>query len=148
MNRRRGIGSLEILLLAIFVVMMGSTLVMVWQFSRISVPSAQPGKDLVTTYEHVVNLMANDARRATAMIAGREILRLESDAGDIEWSFSGGNLRRAAGSAAPETVVSGIREGGFTTASPTPDLFSIWVVPADVAAMPLFTSFALRGNGL
>ncbi|HOT27421.1 MAG TPA: hypothetical protein PLU72_04460 [Candidatus Ozemobacteraceae bacterium] len=148
MNMRRGIGSLEIFLLAIFMVMMGSTLVMVWQFSRISVPNAQPGKDLVTAYEHAVDLLANDARRARAMIAGRELLRLESDAESIEWSFSGGNLRRAAGSAAPETVVSGIREGGFTTATPTPGLFSIWMVPADVSAMPLFTSFALRGNGL
>ncbi|OQA06159.1 MAG: hypothetical protein BWY66_02024 [bacterium ADurb.Bin374] len=148
MNMRRGIGSLEILLLAIFVVMMGSTLVMVWQFSRISVPNAQQEKDLITTYEHTVNLMANDARKARSMIAGREILRLESDAGSIEWSFSGGNLRRAAGSAAPETIVSNIREGGFTTTSPTPGLFSIWLVPVDVSAMPLFTSFALRGNGL
>ncbi|MBP7635877.1 hypothetical protein KBA41_17065 [Candidatus Ozemobacteraceae bacterium] len=148
MNTRRGIGSLEILLIGIFVVMMGSTLVMVWQFSRISVPNAQPGIDLVTTYEHAVNLMANDARRARAMIAGREILHLESDAGNIEWSFSAGNLRRAAGSGAPETIVSSLREGGFTTASETPGLFSIWMIPTDVSAMPLFTSFALRGNGL
>lgn len=148
MNRRRGIGSLEIFLLAIFVIMMGSTLVMVWQFSRISVPNAQPEKDLITTFEYAVNLMENDARQAKAMTAGREVLHLESDAGKIEWRFSGGTLERSAGSDARKTIVSSIRDGGFTTASSTPGLFSIWMIPADVSAMPLFTSFALRGNGL
>lgn len=149
MNVRRGIGSLEILLLTIFVAMLGSTLVMVWQFSRISAPHAQSERNLVATVEHAVNLMAADARGARSMIAGREILRLEPvSGGGIEWSFSGGSLRRSADSVTPEVIVSGIREGGFTTASSTPGLFSIWMVPTDASAMPMFTSFALRGNGL
>lgn len=149
MNMRRGIGSLEIILLAIFVLMLGSTLLMVWQFSRISVPNATPGKNIVAAFEYAVEALATDARTARSVLAGRELVRLESASGtSIEWSFSGGNLKRSPDGTTPEIIVSRLRDGGFTSASATPDLFSIWMVPADTSAMPVFTSFALRGAGL
>lgn len=149
MNMRRGIGSLEMLLLAIFILMMGSTLVMVWQFSRITAPNAHLEKNIVAAYEYAADLLAKDARNAVSVFAGREHIRLEPVSGDaVEWSFSGGNLRRSTGSAPSEIIISKLREGGFMTASATPDLFSIWMVPAETSAMPVFTSFALRGSGL
>ncbi|HNW35425.1 MAG TPA: hypothetical protein PKM25_10870, partial [Candidatus Ozemobacteraceae bacterium] len=131
MTHRHGIGSIELLLLVIFLLMFGATLLMVWQFSRISIPNPSSKTNLTNAYEAAVSKITRDTRTAVSAIAGRELLTLESTSGtSIEWSFSGGTLKRTEGKAAPEIFVSGLQQGGFTTASMTPDLVSIWMVPA------------------
>jgi len=140
---------MEILLLVIFLLMFGATLVMVWQFSRISIPNPNSETNLTNAYEAAVNRIAQDARTAVSAIPGRELLTLESASGtSIEWSFSRGTLKRTEEKSTPVIYVSGLQQGGFTTASSTPDLISIWMVPAASSEIPVITSFALRGNGI
>ncbi|HEY9069548.1 MAG TPA: hypothetical protein VIV61_04785 [Candidatus Ozemobacteraceae bacterium] len=149
MTRRHGIGSIEMLLLAIFLLMLGATLLMVWQFSRHTDPATLQGKDLVGSYEKAVETLARDTRMAVSFLAGREHLTLETASGtSVEWGFTDNALRRSQAGQPPEILVEGLREGGFTTASATPDFFSIWMIPAEAGKMPLFTSFALRGGRL
>ena len=149
MTRRHGIGSIEILLLGIFLLMLGATLVMVWQFSRHTDPTTLQGKDLIGSYEQTIEALSRDTRMAVSFLAGREHLTLETVSGTtIEWGFSGNALRRTEPGRPPEVFVENLREGGFTTASTTPDLFSVWMIPMNAGQMPVFTSFAPRGGGL
>lgn len=143
---KRGFVGVETVLGLVFVLMLGGTLLSVYQFTT-NQPQPTTTSELIGTYHSVFERLRADFRAAVTAGRSRDTLTLtDIHQQTVSWALANGMLTRTPTGGQAQVLLSGLHSGGFEIASPDGQLVSIWLVPADSFAPPFFTSFALRGG--
>ncbi len=149
MNKRKGELSFEAILGMAFLAIFITTLMAVYQFYLSQNPQQIDSKDVVTSYNLILENFRTDAKFADTIKAlpdGVEFYAAQKLL--ATYRFMNGNLYRTDTEGKGSILMNRLEKATFRIHPELQKLLTVTLLPADKMQIPFFTSFALRGGAL
>ena len=144
---KRGFFSIETLFMVIFAIMLGATILSVFQFVwNQNNPDPEQGSPQ-QAYHNLFLHLQQDARFSHSVSCdGTHLDLLGNDDRRIRYSIASQTVIRVDKSGYQHVLLRNIASGGWSICPPPRRLFGVWLIPGQQMGHPFFTSFALRGK--
>lgn len=144
---KKGELSFESIIGLAFLAVFLTTIMAVYQFKASQNPEQVEVKDVIVSYNLILETIRNDVKFADAMTMTPDgVDLLEKDKLMISYRFINGSFYRTDINGKGSILISKLEKATFRSHPTLKKLLMITLLPHDKMQIPFFTSFALRGN--